>query len=319
MEPGIFGRDFDTGSPEDQHRGKPFFYLDANRTGAGDDDADNTVLRHIDTKAPADLNNITGHRYTGVSGWKHFFTAKAPNTQGYSNLNNNGDRGTCLQIYDQHVESISCGLYIGSITGHESMLAHWTHSVIGIQFQWTSKNTTKKSNGGFQLHDLWLCYMDTEYGIIQYAPVCKGSNWQGEVEIIGDDPAEKAWSGTEPGTPLDKVDGSSTANARAVPETKGAIDNAEEANGRVIAYVSGSHAEKIRKNKMMLVGVYMSTLPGYNSGANYDRFWDIFCVKFLVHKIGEKTTSSVKMLGEPVHLNEAMTARDMMITSRPTI
>ena len=72
--PGIFSRDDNLAkSPA-----APFFYLDGNRTVASDDDAENTIIKHIDTKADADLDDITGHRYTGVVGCKKLFTATSP-------------------------------------------------------------------------------------------------------------------------------------------------------------------------------------------------------------------------------------------------
>lgn len=315
MAPGVFSRD-------DKMAKAPsasFIYLDANRTGASDDDAENTILKHIDTKANADLDDITGHRYTGVVGWKKFFTATSPNTGGFKVLDNDGDKGSCLQIRDQHnIGGISAGLYIGGITGHEEANCHWMHSVIGIQFQWTNRNVTHKNAGGLQLLALWLCYMDPDYGIIQYAPVCGDKQWQGDVTIIGDDPAAQIWDGDSPGTPIHEVDGRSEPSSRAVPQrdTRGVIDNAQEANGRVIAYVKDSHIEKIRKNKMTFVGLYLSTIPGGNIGS-YDNFWDIFSVKLLVHKRNEPESNSVKMISEPKSLRDAMMDNSFMIAPKP--
>ena len=315
MAPGIFSRDHDIAKAPSS----PFFYLDANRTGAGDDDAENTILKHIDTKADADLDDISGHRYTGVVGWKKLFTATSPNTDKFKNTNNDGDKGICLQIRDQHNQGgISCGLYIGGVTGHEEANCHWMHSVIGIQFQWTNRNVNHKQAGGLQLINLWLCYMDPDYGIIQYAPVCSDKNWQGDVTIIGDDPAEKIWDGKSAGTPIHEVDNRSEPNSRAVPQlnTRGAIDNAQEANGRVIAYVKDSQVEKIRKNKMTCVGLYISTIPGSNAGS-YDNVWDFFSIKLLVHKRNEPESNSVKMIGEPKSLRDAMMDNSFMMAPKP--
>jgi len=313
--PGIFSRDDNLAkSPA-----APFFYLDGNRTGASDDDAENTIIKHIDTKADADLDDITGHRYTGVVGWKKLFTATSPNSERYKITDNDGDKGICLQIRDQHqIGGISCGLYVGGVTGHEEAICHWTHSVIGIQFQWTNRNVTHKNAGGLQLDNLWLCYMDPDYGIIQYAPVCSGKQWQGDVTIIGDDPAAKVWDGASAGTPIHEVDGRSEPSSRAVPQidTRGAIDNAQEANGRVIAYVKDSHVDKIRKNKMTCVGLFLTTVPG-GQGAAYDNVWDIFCVKLLVHKRNESETNSVKMLSEPRSLRDAMIDNNFIIAPKP--
>ena len=317
MAPGVFGRD----DNDAKHSGKPFFYLDANRVGASDDDIEKTILRHIDTKAEVDLDDHTGHRYTAVVGWDHFFTATAPNTQGYKVLENSGDKGKCLQLRDQHqTEGVSCGLYIGGKTGHQEDLCYWTHSVIGIQFQWTSRHSTHKNNGGLQLYDLWLTYMDTDYGILQYAPICLAKQWQGEVTTIGDDPAEKYWSGTEPGTPIEEVDGKSLPDSRSVPQldTRGAIDNAQKHNGRVIAYLSDEHVEKVRNNRMMCVGLYLATVPG-NQGTVYDRFWDIFSVKLLVHKPSEEDGSSVKVLGPPISLRDATIQNHFMIAPNSSV
>ena len=257
----MFGRDDPmakwSGTGDNSETTDGFFKLDGYYTGEADpasDPLDKTIVRHIDTKEEVNMKNVTGRTYTHVYGWKYLFSATAPNTSKVGG-SGGGTKGRCFQLYDQQQMEFSRGFLIGSLTGHDKdHRARWTESPIGVQFQWTDKNSDRQNNAGFKLYDMWLMFMDTEFGIMQYAPICSASDWQGDVEIIGDDPAEKFWAGDEPGTSIEQVDGQMGGAA----SRKAATDH----NGRVIAYVKDEHVELIRKNKMMCVGFYISTLNG---------------------------------------------------------
>ena len=310
MAPGVFGRDDDTAKwnkpTSDRFWGEKFY--DAN-----DSLLDNVEIRNMDTGDMTTVGKLSGHEYTRVAGYDHLFSGTAPNTE---ILKSGGEKGRCLQLYDQHQMNISAGCLIGTLTGHEdNYKARWLSDVIGVQFQWTDRNTGRKNNDGLKLFSLYLVYMDSEYGIMQYAPIVEGADWQGEYTTIGDDPTEKYWAGDVPGTSIEDVDGKTGRNGSGRSSRAAAIDH----NGRIIAYISDKSIQHVKKSNMFCVGMWICTLPSGKQGSVYDRIWDIFSFKLLTQKQHMFSSNSQMIIPPSRTMREAMFDNQFPIAYSPSV
>jgi hypothetical protein len=308
MAPGIFGRDDDTAKwnkpTSDRFWGEDF-------RDAKDSELANVEVRNMVTGDMTSFGELAGHNYTRAAGWDYLFSGTAPNTE---LLKAGGSNGRCLQLYDQHQMNISAGALIGTLTGHdEDYKARWLSDVIGVQFQWTDRNTSRKNNDGLKLFSLYLVYMDSEYGIMQYSPIVEGAEWQGEYTTIGDDPTAKHWAGDVPGTPIEDVDGRTGGSGRSA--RKAAIDH----NGRIIAYISDKSVEYVKKNNMFCVGMWICTLPSGKQGSTYDRVWDIFSFKLLTQKQHMFSSNSQMIIPPSRTMKEAMFDNQFPISYPPVV
>ena len=275
MAPGVFGRDDENAkwkkkSPDTFWRNS--FYHAKTST------LENImIVDMMDKENKMEIRSLADNDFTHVYGWDSFFSGTVPNGR-YIGGSSSGSAGSCLQLYEQKdLDGKVSGFFLGSeAAGHDDeMERRWLRSVIGMQFQWTNRNSPRKNHGGLACDKIYLCYMDYEFGILQFAPIIKDKKYAGDHTIIGDD-ITQLWKGEDKGTPMNQVDGRSTAGGN----TRTA---AEEANGRIIAYVPNDYAKIIQERKMVLVGMWMAFERG-GQGANYDRVWDIFSVKMLFNK-----------------------------------
>ena len=321
MAPGVFGRDKDPDGNQfarwyDNKEGDKFWGNNFHNANAAS--LNSVTVTNMETGNTINLGSLSGHDYTRVSGYNHLFFGVDPNNSLQSAGGNNGN---CFQIYDQHQHEKSAGCFIGTLTGHEdNTKARWLRNVIGCQFQWTDKNTSRENNDGLKLINLYLMYMDSEYGIMQFAPVID-SGYSGDHLTTGDDPTEKHWGGKVPGTSMDKVDGWSgeLSSVRELETSGFGIGDAIQHNGRVIAYVSDKCIDIIQKKNMFCVGMWWCTLPSGAQGAAYDRIWDIFSFKLLTQKEIGFSSNSKMIIPPPRTMNDAMFDDQFPIASPTTL
>ena len=314
MAPGVFGRDDSSAKWSETGNGDKFWGNNFHHAKAAS--LDSIEVTNMETGTTITLGSFSGHDYTRVSGASQLFYGVDPNS---GLLSSNSSSAKCFQVYDQHQHSISAGCFIGTLTGHEeNTKARWLRDVIGCQFQWTDKNTSRENNDGLKLISLYLMYMDSQYGIMQFAPVVNGG-WSGDHHVIGDDPTAKFWGGKVAGTPMDQVDGKSTFSTKGAGTSGFGIGSAIQHNGRVVAYVSDKCVDIIQSNNMFCVGMWWSTLPSGDQMSVYDRIWDIFSFKLLTQKQQGFSANSKMIIPPSRTMNEAMFDDQFPIASPPVV
>lgn len=127
-----------------------------------------------------------GHKWNGYNGWDYLFTATEPNDENFA-YEVGAKNGKCLQLSVNKQMKASQGVILGDISAHQKKeVARWTNPT-GVQFEWTTKNTTKDNAKGLKLKHLWLVYKEPNDGVPRYCPLIYNFTAQGFRSVEGHD------------------------------------------------------------------------------------------------------------------------------------
>jgi len=218
-----------------------------------------------------------GNKWNTMSGWRKLFTGEKPCSK-YHN-SSSGDVGNCLQLRTDNMISSSQGILIGSPSPSWVMdtKARWMNPT-GVQFQWSTQNTTKNLAMGLRLKRLWLIYKDNHSSIGKYAKLVHENKQVSDVgfDLQGGDILQK-WQQRD---------------------QKGSI--------RVV--LTAEDVESVLRDDCVCIGIYMVFNNSGQSSA-YDNVIDIYNFKFLFHDLNGGSVTPVPS-GNKIIVPSPHTLRD---------
>ena len=150
--------------------------------------ADERFVRRMGSNEPGAnwAVDSPGHKWNGYNGWDYLFTATEPNSENFA-YDKGAKNGRCFQLSVNKQMKASQGVILGDISAHQKKeVARWTNPT-GVQFEWTTKNTTKDKAKGLKLKHLWFVYKEPNDGVPRYCPLVNDFTAQGFRSVEGHD------------------------------------------------------------------------------------------------------------------------------------